>query len=72
MKYLKPAAVAATAITMSATPLDAGGAAEPRLEPEVLSPEVIEEGSTTTGGFILPLLFLIIIATAATGEFPLE
>jgi len=72
MKYLKPVAAAAAAISMTATPMHAGGAAEPRLEPEVLSPEVIEEASTTSGGFILPLIFLVIIATAASGSFPLE
>ena len=57
---------------MGAAPLHAGGAAEPRMEPEVLSPEIIAEEAASSGGFILPLIFLVIIATVASGESPLE
>ena len=67
MKYLRPAAAVAAAISIGAAPLHAGGAAEPRLEPEVLAPEVVEAGAASSGGFILPLLFLIIIAAAVSG-----
>ena len=73
MRYLKPAAAVAAAISMTAAPLHAGGAAEPRMEPEVLAPEVIEAGAATSGGFILPLIFLVIIAAAASsGGLPRE
>ncbi len=63
MRYLKPAAAVAAAISMTAAPLHAGGLAEPMMEPEV-----IEEESATTGGFILPLILLVIIAAAASSS----
>ena len=72
MKYLRPAAAVAAAISITAAPLHAGGVAEPRMEPEVLAPEVITEGATTSGGFILPLIFLVIIAASASGALPRE
>jgi hypothetical protein len=72
MKYLKPAASIAAAISMGAAPLHAGGAAAPRMEPEVLSPEIIAEESASSGGFILPLIFLVIIAATASGGLPRE
>ncbi|QMU57624.1 MAG: hypothetical protein GKR98_05055 [Boseongicola sp.] len=71
MKYTKPATAIAAAIAMSASPLHAGGAAAPRIEPEVMEPESIVAGASSSGGFVLPLLFLIILA-ATLIDSPLE
>ena len=70
MKYSKPAAAVAAALSMTAAPLHAGNLAEPLVEQEVLAPEVVatEAAAASTGGFILPLLLLAIIAAAASSS----
>jgi len=68
MKYAKPVAAIAAGIAMTATQVNAGGLAEPMMEPEV-----IEEASSTSGGFIVPLLLLAIIvalASSSSGSSP--
>ncbi|MGI9389892.1 MAG: hypothetical protein ACR2O1_07535 [Boseongicola sp.] len=63
MKYIKPAAAVAATIAMSATQVNAGGLAEPLMEPEV-----VEETTTASSGFIFPLLLLAIIAAVASSS----
>ena len=70
MKYVKPVAAAAAALSMSTAPMHAGGVAEPLMEPEVIAEEA---AASSTGGFVLPLFLLILIAIATTGsEIPNE
>ena len=53
-----------TAATFAATSVQAGGFAEPLMEPEI-----IQEQSATTGGFIIPLVLLaVLIAVASSGS----
>ena len=61
MKYVKPATAIAASIALAATQVNAGGLAEPMMEPEV-----IEESSATSGGFIIPLVLLAIIVAVAS------
>ena len=70
MKYLRPATVAAAALSMSTAPLYAGGAAAPLMEPEVLAPEVVveEAAASSANGFILPLIFLALVAAAMSSS----
>ena len=63
MKYAKPATAIAAGLTLAATQASAGGLAEPMMEPEL-----IEESSATTGGFIVPLVLLAIILALASGS----
>ncbi len=63
MKYLKPAAAIAASIALTASQVSAGGLAEPMMEPEV-----IEEASATSGGFIIPLVILAIIVAVASSS----
>lgn len=64
MKFTKTAAVAlAGTIAMAAT-AQAGGMAEPMMEPEV----IVEEASASSGGFVLPLILLAIIAAIASSD----
>ncbi|MEM9708912.1 MAG: hypothetical protein AAF871_08975 [Pseudomonadota bacterium] len=58
MKISHMAGVAALGVTLSLSgPAQAGGLAEP-----ILEPEVIAEESNSTQGFILPLILLAVIA----------
>ncbi|MGI9389893.1 MAG: hypothetical protein ACR2O1_07540 [Boseongicola sp.] len=63
MKYAKPATAMAACITLVSSQVSAGGLAEPMMEPEV-----IEESSTASSGFIFPLLLLAIIAAVASSS----
>ena len=63
MKYLKPATTVATMIAMTTTQVSAGGLAEPMMEPEV-----IEEASAGSGGYIVPLILLAIIVAVASSS----
>jgi len=63
---LRTAVLAATLI-LTALPSQAGGFAEPRIEPEVMAPEqVIAQTAATSapGGIIVPLILLALIAAA--------
>ncbi|WP_343078988.1 hypothetical protein [Ostreiculturibacter nitratireducens] len=60
--------IAAITASMIAMPALAGGMAEPVIEP-VIAPEVIEEDTAgTSGGIIVPLLLLVLIAVAVHGH----
>ena len=63
MKYVKPVTAIAASIAMAASQVSAGGLAEPMMEPEV-----IEEASATSGGFIIPLVILAIIVAVASSS----
>ena len=65
MKYLKPAAAVAAALSMSAAPVHSGGLAQPVMEPEVIAEE---SAATSTGGFVLPLFLLVILAAVASSS----
>ena len=70
MKYAKPVTAIAAGIAMAASQVNAGGLAEP-----VMEPEVIEEASATSGGFIIPLVILAIIVavvSSSSGSTPVE
>lgn len=59
MNIVKPTAiVTAAVIGFGAATAHAGGFAEPIMEPEV----IVEETQAGTSGFILPLVFLAVIA----------
>lgn len=61
MKYIVPAA----AIALAATQATAGSLVEPEMEPMV---EVVEEESSSSSGWILPLLAIGIIAAVASSN----
>ncbi len=66
MKYVRPAALAATAMAIGTT-AHAGGMAEPI---EMAPVEIIEDvaGSAgSSGGLIVPLILIALIAAAASG-----
>ncbi|MDJ1017993.1 MAG: hypothetical protein QNJ35_15900 [Paracoccaceae bacterium] len=65
MKYVKPVATVATAISLGTGPAHADGMAAPIMEPEVIAEEA---AAASLGGFVLPLLFLAIIAAAASSS----
>ena len=63
MSVKKFLVLAALATSVAATPVHAGGMAEP-----VMEAEVIAEETNTSGGFLVPLLLLAaIIAIASSG-----
>ena len=74
MKYVKPATAVAAALSMAATPIHAGSLAQPAMEPEVaaaepvMEPESITAGAASSGGFVLPLIFLAILAAAMSSS----
>ena len=74
MKYVKPATAVAAALSMASTPIHAGNLAEPVMEPEgaaaepVMEAETVAAGAASSGGFVLPLLFLAIIAAAVSSS----
>ena len=56
MSIRKTAAAAVLGVALCAGPLQAGGMAEPLMEPEV-----IEEQASRSGGIIVPLLILAVL-----------
>ena len=70
MKYSKPAAAVAASLTMLGQPALAGGIAKPMMEPEVvMAPEVVAtEAAAGSGGFVLPLMLLVLIAAVASSS----
>ena len=58
----KTVAIAAIGAALATTPANAGGLAEPLMEPEV-----IEEQTAETGGFIIPLILLALIIAISSG-----
>jgi len=56
--------VLAAALTFAASTAFAGGLEQPVLEPEVVIEEV-EQNASTSGGLIIPLILLALIAVAA-------
>ena len=60
MKYVKPAASVAAAIAIGSS-AQAGNLVEPVMESEVvMAEEVVVAGTTGSGGFVIPLLLLVI------------
>lgn len=53
-----------TAVSLAAAPVFAGGMAEPILEPEV----IFEDSAGTSGGILIPLLLLLLVAVAVSGS----
>ncbi|NNE87074.1 MAG: hypothetical protein HKN27_03280 [Silicimonas sp.] len=60
MKLKNSVALAATCLTLVSAPAQAGGMAEPLMEPEVIA----EEAAAGSSGFVLPLILLVLIAVA--------
>ena len=60
MKNLIACAVVAT---MACSSVNAGGFAEPMMEPEV----IVEEASASSGGFLIPLLLLALLIAINSG-----
>lgn len=61
MNLKKLVAVSAAGVFAMSASVQAGGIAEPLMEPEVIAEE-----TTSSGGFIIPLLLLAIIVAAAS------
>ena len=60
MKLKKSLALVAACLSLASAQVHAGGLAEPMMEPEVIA----EEAAAGSGGFVLPLLLLVLIAAA--------
>jgi hypothetical protein len=60
---MKKVALAA-ALSLAATSAFAGGFVEPVMEPEV----IIEETAGTSGGIVVPLLLLAVVAAVAMSD----
>ncbi|WP_095587782.1 hypothetical protein [Actibacterium ureilyticum] len=52
----------AAALSVAATTAFAGNMAEPVMEPEV----IVEDTSSSNGGILVPLFFLVLVAAAAS------
>lgn len=52
----------AAALSVAATTAFAGNMSEPMMEPEI----IIEDTSSSAGGILVPLLFLVLVAAAAS------
>jgi len=63
MDFKKIAALAAIGAVLATSPVQAGGMAEPMMEPEVIAEE-----TSNSGGFIIPLLLIALIAAAASSS----
>ena len=61
--YKKYIALAAVGSALMTAPVQAGGIAEPMMEPEVIAEE-----TTASGGFIIPLLLLAVIVAVASSN----
>ena len=61
MNFKKLAVFAAVGTFALSASVQAGGIAEPMMEPEVIAEE-----STASGGFIIPLLILAVIVAAVS------
>ena len=59
--YLTSLALCASVV---ATTANAGGFAEPMMEPEV----IVEEASASSGGFLVPLLLLAVVVAVASSS----
>ena len=60
MKLNKSVALVAACFSLASAQTQAGGFAEPLMEPEVIA----EEAAAASSGFILPLLLLVLVAVA--------
>ncbi len=68
MKYVKPAATVAAALTIGGS-AQAGTLAAPAVEPEVvMAEETVVAGAATSGDFVVPLLLLFLIAAVAASS----
>ena len=66
MFYRKTAVAAGMALALSVAQANAGGVAEPIMEPEV----IVEESSASSGGFLLPLLLLALLVVVISDDDP--
>lgn len=62
MELKKSIAIAAACLSLSSVHANAGGMAEPMMEPEVIA----EEAAAGSSGFVLPLLLLVLLAAAVS------
>ena len=62
MKLNKSVALVAACLSLASAQTQAGGFAEPLMEPEVIA----EEAAASSSGFILPLLLLVLIAAVVS------
>jgi hypothetical protein len=65
MKNTLCTAALAASLALAALPSQAGGFAEPRIEPEVMAPDTViaqTAAASAPGGIIVPLLLLALIA----------
>ncbi len=63
MRLTKYVALAAVGTALITAPVNAGGMAEPMMEPEVIAEE-----TSNSGGFIIPLLLLAAIVAVASSS----
>lgn len=63
MKLNKSVALVAACLSLASVQVQAGGFAEPLMEPEVIA----EEAASRSGGFVLPLLLIVLIAAVVSG-----
>ena len=61
MKLNKSVALVAACLSLASAQTQAGGFAEPLMEPEVIAEEA---AAASSSGFILPLLLLVLVAVA--------
>ena len=69
--HKKTAVAAGMALALSVAQANAGGVAEPIMEPEV----IVEESSASSGGFLVPLLLiavLVAVASSGGGDAPIS
>lgn len=62
MKLTKSVALVATCLSLASAQAQAGGFAEPLMEPEVIAEEAVSGAS----GFVLPLLLIVLIAAVVS------
>lgn len=64
MKYMRPMAIAAMSASLMAAPAVAGGIGEPLVDTEV----IVEDTAGTSGGLLIPILLLVLIAVALSQD----
>ena len=64
MFYKKFALAIGLSVALTAAQANAGGVAEPIMEPEV----IVEEASASSGGFLLPLLLLALLVVVISDD----
>jgi len=67
MPIMRKLAFSLVAATFTGSAAFAGGMAEPVMEP-VMAPVVVEEETGSSGGIVIPLLLLAVIAAVAASD----